>query len=403
MPPSNVAGRIRQFNQGRRPDLVPLKFAKLRKTPFAFFRGTAHLFYQYAPLPARLASTPLTGITGDLHLENFGVYRGDNGLACFSVNDFDEALLGPVAWDLARFVASLFVGLASLRRPSAEAQALAQVFLDAYARGLAAEGARLPDAALVAGPIGAIIRAFPSQAVPDFLDDGADLAASGSQLSLDNKHFLAIDAAERAQVVRHVGDFVRQNPSAGPLRVLDVARLLAGTSSLGLDRYAVLVAGEGPVGPSALLELKEVCASCTGSYLNCQQLSWPSEAARVVAAERQFQDVPPARLGWVGDAAKSFVVRDRARTRNRLSLDDPGLSERALATTVHSMAQVTAAGHLRGSTAEGGSGAAALRVFAQDPAWQAELIEFARAGAARSQADYSDYCAAFDRGDLSPY
>src|SRR5258707_14766200 len=131
MPPSSVAERIRQFNQGRRPDTLALKYAKLRKNPFSFFRGTAHLFYAYAPLPASLAAAPLASLTGDLHLENFGVYRGDNGLPCFSVNDFDEALVGPVAWDLARFVASLFTGLASLRRPSTEAQALAQDFLDA--------------------------------------------------------------------------------------------------------------------------------------------------------------------------------------------------------------------------------------------------------------------------------
>src|ERR1700674_5027492 len=171
MPPSDVAASIRQFNQGRRPDTVQLKFAKLRKNTFSFFRGTAHLFYAYAPLPPSLSATPVASLTGDVHLENFGAYRGDNGQACFNVNDFDEALLGPVAWDLARFVASLFVGLAVLRRPSTESAALAQDFVDAYARALAAGGARLPDTALLDGPIGAMIRAFASRATPDLLDE----------------------------------------------------------------------------------------------------------------------------------------------------------------------------------------------------------------------------------------
>src|SRR5258708_22549811 len=133
MPHIGVAERIWQFNHGRRPDTLKLKYAKLRKSPFAFFRGAAHLFYAYAPLPPSLAAAPLAGLTGDLHLENFGAYRGDNGQACFSVNDFDEALLGPVAWDLARFVASLFVGLASLKHPNDQAKDLAHHFLTNYA------------------------------------------------------------------------------------------------------------------------------------------------------------------------------------------------------------------------------------------------------------------------------
>jgi hypothetical protein len=111
--------------------------------------------------------------------------------------------------------------------------------------------------------------------------------------------------------------------------------------------------------------------------------------------------VPPARLGWVGGAGKSFVVRDYSHTRDRVNLDDPGLWEHALATTVHTMALVTAAGHLRGSGLAGAAGASALHAFGLTTGWQTDLVEFARAGAGRSQADYAEYCAAFDRGELS--
>jgi uncharacterized protein (DUF2252 family) len=398
----DVAQRIREFNVGRRPDTLALKFAKLRKNPFAFFRGTAHLFYQAAPLPVSLAAAPLAGLTGDLHLENFGAYRGANGLACFNVNDFDEALLGPVVWDLTRFVTSLYVAMAYLKRHSDEAKHLAHHFLHRYAKTLADGGHGLPDAAHLDGPIGQIIHAFPAGAAFDFLDDPGDLTASGRQLNLANKRFLPIDDSERVAVIQQVGDFARQNPAAGALRVLDVVRLVAGTSSLGLDRYAVLTEGEGASGANGLLELKEVRASCATPYLTDRQAGWPSQAARVVAAERLFQDVPPARLAWVGDAAKSFVVRDYSRTRDRLSVDDPGLGEHHLTTTVHTMAQLTAAGHLRGSAAEGASGASALQAFAQKDGWRSDLIEFARASADRSQADYTKYCEEFDRGELSP-
>ena len=218
------------------------------------------------------------------------------------------------------------------------------------------------------------------------------------QRNLKHKRFLAVTDAERTEVAARVADFARQGPAADALRVVDVARMAAGTSSLGLDRYAVLVDGPGAGG---LLELKEVRGSCAAPYLNCRQPGWPSAAARVVDAQRRFQSLPPSRLGAVGGAGRCVVVRDCGRASDRLSLDDPGLTEPGLAATVGGMARVAAGGHWRVSAAEGGAGQAALQAFAQDAGWQTALIDFARARAEQSQADYVEYCAAYDRGELS--
>lgn len=397
--PTDVAQRIKQFNQGRRVDLLALKYAKLRKSGWGFFRGSGHLFYARAALPPALAAAPLAGLCGDLHLENFGAYRGENGLVCFSVNDFDDGLLAPVTWDLARFVASLFVGVDYLRRPAAEAEMLAEDFLRAYAEAVAAGGPALPDAAVLAGPVGPIARAFPDAAAAAALADSADLLPSGRafNLTLKHKRFLPATDAERAEVAARVADFARQGAGDGGLRVLDVARQVAGTSSLGLDRYAVLLEGEGG---GRLLELKEAQAACAAPYLTGRQTVWPSQAARVAAGQRVFQAVPPSRLGAVGGDGRSFVVRDFGRSSDRLSLDDPGLTERGLTATVRLLARVTAGGHWRGSAAEGGAGQAALQAFAGQPGWHAALIDFGRARAAQAQGDYSEYCAAFDRGEL---
>ena len=45
-------------------------------------------------------------IQGDLHAENFGTYMDSAGRIVFDVNDFDEAYLGHLSWDLRRFAAS---------------------------------------------------------------------------------------------------------------------------------------------------------------------------------------------------------------------------------------------------------------------------------------------------------
>ena len=67
----------------------------MRKSAFAFLRATCHLFYEDLPKSPLLRKVPPVWACGDLHLENFGSYKGDNRLVYFDLNDFDEALLAP--------------------------------------------------------------------------------------------------------------------------------------------------------------------------------------------------------------------------------------------------------------------------------------------------------------------
>ncbi|GIG89735.1 DUF2252 domain-containing protein [Plantactinospora endophytica] len=88
------------------------KFRKMAASPFAFYRGSASVFY--ADLVEDFADdrfldgrTSRVWIHGDLHAENFGTYMNGSGQLVFNVNDFDEAYVGPFSWDLKRFAASV--------------------------------------------------------------------------------------------------------------------------------------------------------------------------------------------------------------------------------------------------------------------------------------------------------
>jgi uncharacterized protein (DUF2252 family) len=90
-------------------DAFRTKFRKMAADPFAFYRGSACLFYaDMATLEDRWSDerTSRVWIQGDLHAENFGTYMDGAGRIVFDVNDFDEAYLGHVSWDLRRFAAS---------------------------------------------------------------------------------------------------------------------------------------------------------------------------------------------------------------------------------------------------------------------------------------------------------
>ncbi|BBY43712.1 DUF2252 domain-containing protein [Mycolicibacterium celeriflavum] len=92
------------------PDAFRTKFRKMAADPFAFYRGSACVFYaDVAGRDDRWADERTSGvwIQGDLHTENFGTYMDGEGKLIFDVNDFDEAYIGHFTWDLMRFAASV--------------------------------------------------------------------------------------------------------------------------------------------------------------------------------------------------------------------------------------------------------------------------------------------------------
>ncbi|MFD1938929.1 DUF2252 domain-containing protein [Nonomuraea mangrovi] len=96
----------------RDPAAFLRKFRKMAGSAFAFYRGSAAVFY--ADMTGGFADdsyldgpTGRVWIHGDLHAENFGTYMNASGVLVFNVNDFDEAYVGPYTWDLKRFAASV--------------------------------------------------------------------------------------------------------------------------------------------------------------------------------------------------------------------------------------------------------------------------------------------------------
>ena len=88
------------------------KFRAMAADPFAFYRGSACLFYaDVVPREDRWADerTGRIWIQGDLHAQNFGTYMDGRGVLIFDVNDYDEAYLGHFTWDLQRLAASVAV------------------------------------------------------------------------------------------------------------------------------------------------------------------------------------------------------------------------------------------------------------------------------------------------------
>src|SRR2546426_7093316 len=121
--PRDVIAEIIAYNrpgsgpEAQTAEALRRKLAALASTPFQFFRGTFHLMADdlfKSRVSLAQAAAPEGLIVGDLHLENFGIYRGMSGALCFDVNDFDDVGFGPIDLDLRRLCTSalLLPGLA---------------------------------------------------------------------------------------------------------------------------------------------------------------------------------------------------------------------------------------------------------------------------------------------------
>ena len=116
-------------------DAFRTEFRRMAADPFAFYRGSACLFHaDMATLEDRWCDerTSRVWIRGDLHAENFGTYIDGEGRIVSDVNDFDEAYLGHVSWDLRRFAASF--ALLAWRKALGDdvIDAVLRRYLDAY-------------------------------------------------------------------------------------------------------------------------------------------------------------------------------------------------------------------------------------------------------------------------------
>lgn len=117
------------------PDGFRTKFRKMARDPFAFYRGSACVFYADVTQQKDRwsdARTDRVWIHGDLHAENFGTYMNSHGELVFDVNDFDEAYLGHFGWDLRRFSASLALMCWQKALPEDAIAGLAETYLRCY-------------------------------------------------------------------------------------------------------------------------------------------------------------------------------------------------------------------------------------------------------------------------------
>ncbi|MDD0810498.1 DUF2252 domain-containing protein [Curvibacter sp. RS43] len=378
-----VVSALVQYNQGRDPERLALKYAKMRQSPFIFLRGACHLFYPNLPATPSLISAPLAWACGDLHFENFGSYKGDDRQAYFDINDFDEAALAPCTWDLLRLLTSLQCGADELKASPAQARELSQHCVQAYREALLQGKPLWVQGSTATGLVAELFTRLQTRHRVDFLNSRTVLQAGQRQLRADGQKALPASEAQRERVTAFIHQYAQQQTlrPAGYFKVKDVARRIAGTGSLGLPRYVVLVEGKGGPDGHLLLDLKAAQSSSLAPVLATQgvrQPTWMDEAHRIVGVQQRVQAVNHAFLDAVHFDGQACVLRGLQPSEDRVSVGKGQQAKEHLPALAQTLGHLLAWDQLRAAGRSGSANADALIHFAEKTQWVDGLLEAAQ-------------------------
>jgi uncharacterized protein (DUF2252 family) len=387
-----IFNRIAEFNKDRLPDMLKFKYKDMSLNTFSFFRGTCHLFYEDLSAAKPLPPSPLTWICGDLHLENFGCFKGDNRQEYFDLNDFDEALMAPAAWELARIATSIFIAFDSLKLKEDEALKTAKKFLKIYSSTLNKGKAVSVDHRTAEGIVGTFLAAVEKRKQKELLKKRAVERKGEFTLILDDNRHFELNKPLKKELAHFIDDFIKTgNYGAYNFKVQDSVFRLGGTGSIGVKRYMFLLESFNTKNKYLLLDMKQAVPSSLQPYVNIEQPQWGSEAKRVVDIQERMQNVSPALLSATVFNGVAYVIQQMQPTEDKINFELLKDRYKDIDCVVDDMAVLTASAQLRSSGRQGSAVADKLIAYGQNNKWQESILNHAQQYAQQVKEDYKEF------------
>jgi uncharacterized protein (DUF2252 family) len=397
----SVAERIQQFNSHRVPEMTAIKHRLMAKDQFRFFRGTCHLFYEDLKRHNSLPPSPLTWICGDLHLENFGSYKGNNRMVYFDLNDFDEALLAPANWETVRMLTSIFTAFDALKIKRKEANRTGRLFLSCYSQTLRKEKACYIEPEIAQGILRTFLTNVATRKQKELLRDRTIDKKGRIALAIDNTRLFKISKSLRQDLMEFIQSWLASRKLLQPHRVLDVGFRLAGTGSVGMKRYLFLLQSEANPKKYFFLDMKQAGPSSVQPHLPFQQPAWESEAQRVIAIQYRMQNVSPALLSAAEFQGDSYALKEMQPMADKVDFNLIKDRPKDVEQVIHDMALMSASSQLRSSGHQGAAVADELIMFGINSNWQDSLLDYATKYADQVKQDYQSYAKEYKSGFFS--
>jgi uncharacterized protein (DUF2252 family) len=319
---------IRKSSEGRLEHLIPIRYGRMSKSVFAFYRGTASL------MAMDLAQTPTSGIRvqacGDCHLSNFGLFATPERNLIFDINDFDETLPAPFEWDVKRLATSFYVGALDNDFSDKDCMAITRTCVRAYREAIAGFSAmKVLDVWYAKLDIETILKNAPDAEakrnreliakearahIADYVFPKITRVQDGRRLIVDQLPLVYHPPPEEKipegimaafEQYRNTLSYERRVP-LDRFHMEDVAMKVVGVGSVGTRCGMLLLMAEE--NDPLLLQVKEANPSVLEPYAGKSEFQHNGE--RIVIGQRLMQSASDMLLGWAtGKDKRHYYVR----------------------------------------------------------------------------------------------
>jgi uncharacterized protein (DUF2252 family) len=398
-------------DQGRLPELLPVRYERMLASPFTFYRASAVI------MASDLATTPVSGVTvqasGDAHLSNFGGFATPERTLVFDLNDFDETLPGPWEWDIKRLAASVVLaGRENGFRP-ADCASAARAAVRSYRERMAAF-AQMSHLAVWYTRIAAdeVAAELPKAGRKNW-ERGVKKAKSRDHIQSLDKMTTLVDGKLRITddpplIVHHNDELVRDRLRTftktyrSSLRddvsallqrytFVDFAQKVVGVGSVGTRCHVVLMRGNDNNDP-LFLQIKEASASVLEPYLGKSR--YQNHGQRVVRGPHATQAASDIFLGWGRVQGVDYYVRQLRDMKGSADLANQSSDQMTLYAEL--CGRVLARAHARTGDAAMISG-----YMGGGDAFDTALVAFATAYADQAERDHAALAAAVKSGKVA--
>ncbi len=366
--------RINQYNSGIPEWSRELKWKAMQESPFRFYRGTCHLFAEDFAKQFKAKPKVKTWICGDLHFENFGSYKSDNRQVYFDLNDFDEAILASPEYEVTRFITSVLVAGTQMNASHIKLHKTAHDLLDTYVTTVAKRKASVMEAALAHGEFHHFFDHMSTVDRDEFIGKRTAKVKGAMQLKIDDIHFKQLDEEHKMALFESLSPLLGSQSRFSHMVFEDAAHRIAGTGSLGLNRYCILFFCKKK-GKRYMIDVKESRNSCYVDLVNVKQPRFKNEAERIITAGYIMQFASPAFLSPLKIDDKWYVVKEMQALSDKMSLEHFKNDFGKLTEVAQEMSRLMAYAHLRSSGNFGASSTDELVAFAEKKQWQKEIID----------------------------
>jgi uncharacterized protein (DUF2252 family) len=388
----NVTDRIHAFNKGLPDNMIKLKYRAMLENPFRFFRGTCHLFYEDLSKVNEFPDSPTGWLCGDLHLENFGSFKANNRMVYFDLNDFDESILGPVLWEVSRVLTSIYVALDLLKIKEKSIQEIARLFLISYCDTLKSGKSRYIDPRTATGLVRSFLKSASLLDEKYLLDKATYLKDGKYLIKINNQTHFKLDKELREDLILQIKNWITKSKLlVSEYKVLDVVYRVAGTGSIGLNRYMFLLQNKATRKKFLFIEMKSEMTSSLSPYIRIKQPEWPSEGERVILVKYRMQNVPPALLSSLIFKNQDYVVQEMQPAASKINFEIMPGNKAEIVHILQDMAILTASAQLRSSGIQGSAINDELSVFGNKTDWQEYLLNYASKYAKQVKKDFKSF------------